>query len=157
VFTLAGHTKPITNIACSPDGLKVVTGSGDRTAKVWDAHTGKELLTLTGHSSEIQAVAFSADSRQIATGSGDNTAIIWEAVTGKELHTLPGNVGTVTGVAFDPRDSGRLVVASADGIVRVLLLNTDDQVALARSRITHTLTDWECQKFLHRAPGACSR
>jgi WD40 repeat protein len=151
LFTLAGHSEVIPAVAFSPDGLKVVTGSQDGTAKVWDARTSKEIQTLTGHSSEIQAVAFSADGRLIATGSGDNTAILWDAATGKALETLPGSLGGVTGVAFDPRRADRLAVASTDGIVRVLLLDVDEQVALAQSRITRPLTTWECQRFLHQA------
>lgn len=47
-FILKGHTLPLGAVVYSPDGLHVATGSYDRTAKVWDATTGKELVTLTG-------------------------------------------------------------------------------------------------------------
>ena len=46
---LRGHTGPILAVAYSPDGQRIVTGSADHTAKVWDAASGKELLTLRGH------------------------------------------------------------------------------------------------------------
>ncbi len=46
--TLRGHNEPIHTVAFSPDGDRIVTGSADNTAKVWDAHTGAELLTLKG-------------------------------------------------------------------------------------------------------------
>ena len=47
--TLVGHTGEVWSAAFSPDGKRIVTGSWDRTAKVWDAGTGQELLTLKGH------------------------------------------------------------------------------------------------------------
>lgn len=70
--------------------------------------------------------------------------------TGKETFTLPGSVGGVVGVAFNPQYGGdRLTVASADGIVREFLLKIDDLVELAKTRLTRTLTEEECQKYLH--------
>ena len=56
-------------VAFSPDGQRIVTGSLDETAKVWDAASGKELLTLKGHSGQVGAVAFSPDGQRIVTGS----------------------------------------------------------------------------------------
>ena len=49
VLTLKGHTGIVTSASFSPDGSRVVTGSRDRTAKVWDAKSGAEVLTLKGH------------------------------------------------------------------------------------------------------------
>ena len=46
-----GTVAEVRSVAFSPDGQRIVTGSGDQTAKVWDAASGKELLTLKGHSS----------------------------------------------------------------------------------------------------------
>ena len=69
-------------MAFSPDGQRIVTGSGDGTAKVWDAASGRELLTLKGHSDRVASVAFSPDGQRIVTGSGDETAKVWEAASG---------------------------------------------------------------------------
>ena len=77
-------------MAFSPDGQRIVTGSDDRTAKVWEAASGRELLTLKGHSSEIWSVAFSPDGQRIVTGSRDQTAKVWEAASGRELRHAQG-------------------------------------------------------------------
>ena len=150
LFILAGHSDPLPDIAYSPDGTKVATASQDGTAIIWDTGTGSKLITLTGHGSEIQSVAFSPDGKLIATGSGDNTAKLWNVETGEDMLTLPGSLGGVTGVAFSPSDGGaHLAVASVDGIVRIFILQVDNLLALAKSRITRPLTMEECKKYLH--------
>ena len=86
-----GHSNTIWSVAFSPDSQQIVTGSLDRTAKVWEAGGGKEPLMLKGHSDEIWSVAISADGRRIVTGSEDNTAKVWDAASGRELLTLKGH------------------------------------------------------------------
>ena len=49
VLTLKGHTDDVNSVAFSPDGKRIVSGSGDKTVKVWDADKGQEILTLKGH------------------------------------------------------------------------------------------------------------
>ena len=74
----------------SPDGTRIVTGSCDRTAKVWDARTGTALLELKGHTGAVKSVAFSPDGTRIVTGSEDQTAKVWDARTGTALLELEG-------------------------------------------------------------------
>jgi WD40 repeat protein len=69
-------------VAFLPDGLRVLTGSQDNTAKLWDAVTGKEILTLKGHSQEVTCVTTSTNGRYVLTGSRDGTAIVWLASAG---------------------------------------------------------------------------
>jgi WD40 repeat protein len=150
LFTLTEHGGGLPDIAYSPDGTKLATGSGDGAVILWDAITGSLLFTLKGHNAGIQSVAFNADGTLLATGSEDNAAKVWDVATGKELLTLPGSGGGVKGVAFSPADDGaHLAVSSADGVVRVFLLQTDELLALAHSRVTRSLTTAECQKYLH--------
>jgi len=119
-MTLRGHLDKVTSVAYSPDGQRIVTGSTDGTAKVWEAATGKELLTLKGHRGGIFSVAYSPDGQRILTGSQDNTAKVWEAATGKELLTLNGHSDGVSSVAFSP-DGQRIVTGAGyrDPTVRV--------------------------------------
>ena len=72
----------------SPCRNRIITGSFDKTCKVWDAESGDCLHTLRGHLTEIVCLCFNPQSTLIATGSMDNTAKLWDVNTGSELHTL---------------------------------------------------------------------
>jgi WD40 repeat protein len=115
--TLRGHSYSVYGVAFSPDGKRLATASGDQTAKVWDAESGKELLTLRGHSGRVFGVVFSPDGKRLATTSAD-TAKVWDAESGKELLTLRGHSGNVLGVVFSPDDK-RLATASWDKTAKV--------------------------------------
>jgi predicted NACHT family NTPase len=116
--TLRGHLDKVTSVAFSPDGQRIVTGSYDQTAKVWETASGRELVTLKGHRAEISSVAFSSDGQRIVTGSGDNTAKVWEAASGRELFTLTGHNDQICSVAFSP-DGQRIVTGSYDYTAKV--------------------------------------
>jgi WD40 repeat protein len=72
-----GHTGPVGAVAFSPDGKRVLTGSWDSTARLWDAATGAAVATLEGHTDAVNPVAFSPDGKRVLTGSEDNTARLW--------------------------------------------------------------------------------
>ncbi|MCH7919763.1 MAG: hypothetical protein IIC50_17475 [Planctomycetes bacterium] len=72
--TFLGHTTGVRSVAFSPDGTRVLTGSRDETAKLWDAETGQEIRTFLGHTGWVFSVAFSPDGTRVLTGSRDHTA-----------------------------------------------------------------------------------
>jgi WD40 repeat protein len=76
-LVLSGHSASVVAGGFSPDGRRVVTGSRDDTAIIWDAETGKELLTLKGHTQDVTSARFSDDGRHVLTGSRDGTAVLW--------------------------------------------------------------------------------
>jgi WD40 repeat protein len=111
IRTLLGHTGPVACVAFSPDGKRILTGSWDDTAKLWDAETGQEIRTFSGHTDWVTSVAFSPDGKQVLTGSYDRTAKLWDVETGQEIHTFSGHTSWVTSVAFSP-DGMRVLTGS---------------------------------------------
>ena len=149
LFSLTDHKDYIGQVVFSPSGTRLATASRDGSAKVWDAVSGKVLFTLLGHDGTVFSVAFSPDGKTVATASADKTAKLWDVLTGKELLTLHAPDG-LTSVAFSP-DGSQLAVASRDGTDRIYLLRTEDVVALAKKRVTRSLTSEECRQYLHVA------
>jgi WD40 repeat protein len=110
------HDDHVWAAAFSPDGARVVTGSADHTAALWDAATGARLATLR-HDDVVYGVAFSPDGKLVATASWDGSARLWDAATGTLVRRLP-HENRVYHVAFS-RDGTRLVTPSRDGTAAV--------------------------------------
>jgi hypothetical protein len=85
----------------------------DKTVKLWDARTGRELRTLSGHASSVMAVAYSPDGKTLLSGSDDKTVKLWDAGTGQELRTFSGHTSGVDSAAYSP--DGRTVVSGSGG------------------------------------------
>ena len=81
--TLEGHSERVFSVAYSPDGTKIISGSRDKTVKIWDANTRECLKTLEGHSDDVWSVAYSPDGTKIISGSDDKTVKIWDTNTGE--------------------------------------------------------------------------
>lgn len=106
----------INSVAFSPDGQTIAGGISDKTIKLWEVATGRELTTLRGHSSVVLTVAFSPDGRTLASGSTDNTVKVWDIASGREIKTFANRAGSVNQVAFSPNGK-MLVVVGDDGSV----------------------------------------
>jgi hypothetical protein len=115
--------------ALSPDGRRVVTGSADKTTRIWDITTGRPVgQPLVGHDDLIAAVAMSPDGRRIATGSVDKTIRLWDGETGAPVgQPGRGHEAIVQSVAFSP--DGRIVASGSDDqTIRLWDANTGLQV-----------------------------
>jgi WD40 repeat protein len=79
------HDDQVNSAQFSADGKRVVTASSDKTARVWDAATGKAIGEPMKHDREDNSAQFSADGQRVVTASSDQTARVWDAATGKAL------------------------------------------------------------------------
>jgi len=162
IRTLAGHSDYVNGVAVTPDGQRVVSTSGDKTLKVWDINSGRELATLAGHSDSVQGVAVTPDGQRVVSASLDHTLKVWDINSGRELTTLAGHSDYVNGVTVTP-DGQRVVSASYDNTLKVWDINSgrelttlaghsydvegvaatpDGQRAVSASR-DHTLKVWD--------------
>jgi len=77
-------------VSFNRDGTRILTGSADRTVRVWDARTGTTLVELKGHAGFVTCASFSADDTRIVSGDRGEAGkpgevIVWDARIGKEL------------------------------------------------------------------------
>ena len=112
----------------SPDGRRIVSGSGDRTMAVWDLASGTRTRQLTGHANQVESVAVSPDGRWIVSGSWDHTAAVWDLDSGTRIRQLSGHQGPVKSVTVSP-DGRRIVSGSDDNTVAVWDLDSGQHLA----------------------------
>jgi WD40 repeat protein/serine/threonine protein kinase len=115
----------------SPDGSKIVTGSWDFSARIWNANTGADLRKLAGddgHTGFVNSAVFSPDAagRWVLTASDDGTAKIWDAATGSVLATLLGHEDRVRHATFS-KDGTRILTSSNDRTARIWTLKETAQ------------------------------
>ncbi len=117
--TLMGHEAPIAALAFSADNTKIVSGSADKTARVWDLSDEKfpELQRFSGHADSVNAVSFNADGQQVLSGSADNSVKLWAVADAAEVMDFAGHTGPIVAVAM--ATGNQPVSASADKTVRV--------------------------------------
>ncbi|KAH9487249.1 Vegetative incompatibility protein HET-E-1 [Psilocybe cubensis] len=127
--TLKGHEGNINCVAFSPDGKHIVSGSNNRTLRLWDAETGEQIgAPLEGHEHWVWSVAFSPDGRHIVSGSLDKTLRLWDAQTREQIGApLEGHQDWVWSVAFSP-DGKHIVSGSRDSTLRLWNAETREQI-----------------------------
>jgi WD40 repeat protein len=125
---LDGHTEEVLACAVTPDGRRVVSGSGDGTLKVWDLATGVVVATLRGHMAGILACAVTGDGRRVVSASIDRTLKVWDLDTGGIVVTLQGHSNWVRACAVT-LDGRRVISASDDRTVKVWDLDAGRVVA----------------------------
>ena len=130
IATLKAHTKRITSVAFSSDGVTLATGSWDGTVKLWDVETERDIATFR-HTGEVTSVAFSSDGVTLATGSWDGTVKLWDVVSQQDIATLKVHTKRIPSMAFS---SGGVTLAtgSSDGTVKLWDVETERDIATFR-------------------------
>jgi len=115
-----GHESGVISLRYSPNGYRVVTGSSDKTIRIWDAESGAVVgEPLTGHNGAVLSVAYSPDGQRIISGSDDRTIRIWDAETGAAVgEPLEGHAYTIQSTAYSP-DGQNIASGSHDRTVHV--------------------------------------
>src|SRR5262249_20654415 len=101
------HGHVVGTAAFSPDGRRVVTGSDDQTARVWDASSGQAVSPALPHGSSVVDASFSPDGRWVVTASVDGTARLWDAVTGQPPPTAMEHRRGASSRGFTPGGAPR--------------------------------------------------
>ena len=120
------------SVGWNPAGTRIVSGSGDRTLRIWDAQAGESLRILEGHEYAVASVAWNPSGTRIASGSGDRTLRIWAARTGRSVHTLTGHGDSVSSVAWNPSGT-RIASGSNDRTLRIWDRDVEEALPLWRA------------------------
>lgn len=117
---LEGHMTAVECVCFSPDGKYIVSGSLDKTIRIWNVETGQAIGgPLQGHTGSIETVSFSPNGNYIVSGAEDNTICIWNSYTGRAVgEPLEGHTDDVRSIKFSP-DSRHIVSGSRDHTVCV--------------------------------------
>ncbi len=118
INSLSGHATAVWSIDFNPAGDRIVTGSFDRTFRLWDFINLTELSEFEGHSKSVLAVAFHPVRNVIASGSLDETIRLWDMTSHRVIHTFKGHSGNIYSLDFSP-DGKYLISASRDQTIKL--------------------------------------
>ena len=106
-----GHEEAVTSVAFSPDGQIIVSGSDDKTVRLWDLQ-GNLIGQPFRHESCVTSVTFSPDGQMIVSGTDGKTVRLWDLQGHPIVQPIQGHISAVRSVAFSP--DGQIIVSGSD-------------------------------------------
>jgi WD40 repeat protein len=124
---LRGHEGNVTAVAVSPDGRRVLSGTGSIWARpgelrLWNLESLELERVLEGHADSVFSIAWSGDSRYAITGSADRTAVLWDCSSGKRIYRLDAHGDSVFATCISP-DGRFALTGGKDGALRIWTLD----------------------------------
>lgn len=118
--SLTGHLDAITSLSFAADNRRLLSGSADTTARVWDIADAKfpEVFSFGGHAAAVTGVAFNSNGTLAASCAADNSVHLWNTLTGEVVQSFEGHTATVVGIAMTPNNA-QVITASADKTIRI--------------------------------------
>jgi WD40 repeat protein len=116
--TLSGHTNLINSLVYDATHNRLISGSGDKTIKVWDMANGTCIRTLSGHTDWINSLVYDATHNRLISGSDDKTIKVWDMVNGTCIQILSGHTDCINSLVYDATHN-RLISGSADETIKV--------------------------------------
>ncbi|MCG8406939.1 MAG: protein kinase [Phycisphaerales bacterium] len=113
VVNFSGHSQVVCSLASTPDRKILISGSMDRTVRLWSLESGKPISTLKGHNGGVLSCAVNDKAATIVTGGDDGQIKIWDPRVVGPSTSLSGHYGTISALKFSP-DGSKLASAGAD-------------------------------------------
>ena len=133
------------NVVFNPEGTLLATGG--RSLAVYDTRNWSPLWQSDAHDGGVLHLDFSPDGQFIVTTGSDGFVRLWNAADGTRLQEISLGDDWAKAVAFT--DDHHVVIGTFSGLVAGLTFDVNELLEIGRSRLTRTLTEQECQTYLH--------
>lgn len=165
IRSFTGHSDYVITVNFSPDGRYAISGGRDKSARVWDVTTGKELHRFM-HKGAVWAVAISGDSRRALTGTSSNEMALWDLENGQKIREFTGHTRAVRCLRFSPNgkraasgsydkklrlwevETGKLLYAQQEHVAGIMCLdyaNNGSSIITSGSKNDRTVRLWEAE------------